>query len=374
LEILGLINRLLLEDSYGCEILRFVKPLDKVFTMCYNVVIVPDTIFYRRMNMELFDKKFVYFEWDNILEGKEVFLANALAVLKRAVMLDEDRLSVEENDGDYPFTSPAGVHYSMAYYDPNYSCKRAYMEGKVIQCKSSLIPDDKWDDCVCSPEWADHCEYRVKPEEELKETYMVAFNKRARCMVYGPDENDSGNYHVLFKGTDDECSEYMREKVRFNLIMAAYYCDGKQIQYRNKDSSDQWKDCSEEPYWAEDCEYRVKPEEEEEKKWRPFKDKAFLAGLKAGSQLDRVWHDYDAGEDCYEDSHEGRWIKREDGRPKWHDMRKTPEDLPETLHPVYAKLDSGTYVFAYCVNEIWHGNGECKVIAWCEIPRFEDGE
>lgn len=23
-----------------------------------------------------------------------------------------------------------------------------------------------------------------------------------------------------------------------------------------------------------------------------------------------VWHDYDAGEDCYEDSHEGKWIKR----------------------------------------------------------------
>ncbi len=23
-----------------------------------------------------------------------------------------------------------------------------------------------------------------------------------------------------------------------------------------------------------------------------------------------VWHDYDAGEDCYEDSHEGRWVKR----------------------------------------------------------------
>ena len=66
----------------------------------------------------------------------------------------------------------------------------------------------------------------------------------------------------------------------------------------------------------------------------------------------------------------------------WHDMRKTPEDLPETLHPVYAKLDSGTYVFAYCVNKIWHGNddgiilhhgnGECEVIAWTEILRFEE--
>lgn len=25
-----------------------------------------------------------------------------------------------------------------------------------------------------------------------------------------------------------------------------------------------------------------------------------------------VWHDYDAGEDCYEDSHEGKWVKRDE--------------------------------------------------------------
>ena len=70
--------------------------------------------------------------------------------------------------------------------------------------------------------------------------------------------------------------------------------------------------------------------------------------------------------------------------PVWHDLRKNPNDLPEILHPVYAKLDSGIYVFAYCVNEIWHrnddgvilyhGNGECEVIAWCEIPRYTEGE
>jgi hypothetical protein len=25
-----------------------------------------------------------------------------------------------------------------------------------------------------------------------------------------------------------------------------------------------------------------------------------------------VWHDYDAGEDCYEDTHEGKWVKRDE--------------------------------------------------------------
>ncbi len=38
---------------------------------------------------------------------------------------------------------------------------------------------------------------------------------------------------------------------------------------------------------------------------------AYLTALRAGSQLDMVWHDYDAGEDSYEDLHEGRWVKRD---------------------------------------------------------------
>lgn len=115
--------------------------------------------------MELFDKKFMYLEWDDVLEGKEVFLADSLVVLKRAVMLNEDRLSVEENDGDYPFTSPAGVHYSMAYYDPNYECKVAWKQGKQIQYQSHY--SFEWQDCD-DPKWSEYYEYRVKPEKKWR--------------------------------------------------------------------------------------------------------------------------------------------------------------------------------------------------------------
>lgn len=40
--------------------------------------------------MELFDKKFVYFEWDDILRGKEVFFAVALPELRLRVEDDND--------------------------------------------------------------------------------------------------------------------------------------------------------------------------------------------------------------------------------------------------------------------------------------------
>lgn len=66
-------------------------------------------------------------------------------------------------------------------------------------------------------------------------------------------------------------------------------------------------------------------------------------------------------------------------RPKWHDLRKDPNDLPKNRHNVWI-----TYINAYYQKETteasfrykyWVINGhrtECDVIAWCEIPKLED--
>ena len=64
----------------------------------------------------------------------------------------------------------------------------------------------------------------------------------------------------------------------------------------------------------------------------------FLAGLKAGKQ------------------------------EKWHDLRKNPYDLPTEIGEYWCKWDDGTYCTV-------HYFGECfgdYVIAWCEIPKFEE--
>lgn len=103
---------------------------------------------------------------------------------------------------------------------------------------------------------------------------------------------------------------------------------------------------------------------------------AFLAGLKAGSQLDKVWHDYDAGEDCYEDSHEGKWVKRETSEPKWHDV--AGGDLPKENKLYLVTIKDNGLAIAYFNSRHWETKynlgdfGHCveTVIAWCEIPQY----
>ena len=99
----------------------------------------------------------------------------------------------------------------------------------------------------------------------------------------------------------------------------------------------------------------------------------FIVGLKVGSQLDMVWHDYDAGEDCYEDTHEGRWIKREDDKPKWHDLRKDPNDLPEAYMSIINQ--DGVKVLYDYIYRVWRYDDSNEFIcdtpiAWCEIPTY----
>ena len=42
------------------------------------------------------------------------------------------------------------------------------------------------------------------------------------------------------------------------------------------------------------------------------KENAELKEINKMLEQGYVWHDYDAGEDCYEDSHEGKWVKRDE--------------------------------------------------------------
>ena len=57
----------------------------------------------------------------------------------------------------------------------------------------------------------------------------------------------------------------------------------------------------------------------------------------------------------------------------WHDLRKNPDDLPDTNRNVYVQTKGGDTGKAYYHSEdSWqsyqvHG----IVIAWCEIPKFE---
>lgn len=61
-------------------------------------------------------------------------------------------------------------------------------------------------------------------------------------------------------------------------------------------------------------------------KKKAYRD-GYIDAYKAGSQDKMTWQDYDAGEDCYEDTHEGKWVKR-DNIVEWHNIEENPNDLP----------------------------------------------
>lgn len=71
------------------------------------------------------------------------------------------------------------------------------------------------------------------------------------------------------------------------------------------------------------------------------------------------------------------------GKPKWHDLRKDPNDLPKEIEicsmPVYIVSEHGNSDLAQYdyKQKLWcykYSNEHIlyEVIAWCELPKFEE--
>jgi hypothetical protein len=121
--------------------------------------------------MELFDKKFVHFMWDDELEGKECFVADDISTLKSDVShkaCSKRFGNVKKGLLEYPFQIKSW-NWRFAYYDPNYEVKRAFNEGKKVQVKRIDCFAD-WIDCD-EPIWSKECCYRVKSEEKTYRPY-----------------------------------------------------------------------------------------------------------------------------------------------------------------------------------------------------------
>ncbi|MCQ2081657.1 MAG: hypothetical protein MJZ11_08355 [Lachnospiraceae bacterium] len=64
-----------------------------------------------------------------------------------------------------------------------------------------------------------------------------------------------------------------------------------------------------------------------------------------------------------------------EGKPKWHDLRKDPNDLPKGDEDCLCFISECYFVGHYAKEDKeWHfdefiSNG---VIAWCELPKFEE--
>lgn len=118
--------------------------------------------------IELFDKKFVRFMWDDELEGKEGFCADDICELTNCVHSGDFHLTKVRKSLSpaFPFKDTNNNDWLFFYYDPNYEAKKAFNEGKKIQVETTT---GEWVDITAKePVWTEYVKYRVKPEAVKK--------------------------------------------------------------------------------------------------------------------------------------------------------------------------------------------------------------
>lgn len=212
--------------------------------------------------MEIYNKKFVYFDWDKELDGKKGFVAQNIASLKSQVNNNpKTMVTLSGSDDDVcPFTyyvdNEITCDYQFAYYDPYYEVKKALLEGKTIQYYRKEF--NEWTDLylICSVEdyldnedW-DIYEWRIKPMK----WHVVLSDEGTLGIAKSTDK------HIYFTGDDEECKEWIDEHEYLTDIMKAWE-EGKTIQYYHNDD---WRDVANNiPLWGTNDTYRVKPDKVE---------------------------------------------------------------------------------------------------------------
>lgn len=132
----------------------------------------------KRKEVDLYDPKFVHFEWDENLKDKKGFCGGLINEL-RADVRNNGEKGVCDRFGDpgFPFHIKDVGLFRFFYYDPHYNIKRAYFkEGKPVQIRRNSTEEWKdlypYESVTAAIEWPkffdDDYEYRIKPEEKVE--------------------------------------------------------------------------------------------------------------------------------------------------------------------------------------------------------------
>ena len=213
--------------------------------------------------MELYDKKYVYFDWDDELEGKKGFFANTINELKAKVENGFELLECHFSN------NPIGLHFSNSisdsayqffYYDPYYEFRKAYNEGKQLQFKKN---NGYWEDVEGKPIFYRN-EYRIKPPK----IYCAVWNANA---IYC-DVNTENKSRVLFSSYKKEVEHFIETHQYLNEIIKGWL-EGKTVQFRdiNSGEDESWNimkfDNDLNGWDFVHYEYRIEPSED---KYVPF--------------------------------------------------------------------------------------------------------
>lgn len=129
--------------------------------------------------------------WDDKLEGKEVFVADYIEILIKAVNTQDSRKTQIQKTcenyykGKYPFCNIRNENFKFAYYDPNYELKIAHHNGDAIEFydeESKEWLEEK------EPKWWDNVKYRVK-QNDVKQNDKICTNSQlAKWLAQGNGE------------------------------------------------------------------------------------------------------------------------------------------------------------------------------------------
>lgn len=157
--------------------------------------------------MELFDKQYVHFMWDDVLDGKEGFTADNIGLLREAVNDNSDysRRSVCNSELDsFPFYSGLdGSRWKFFYHDPLYEYKRAYKNGKRVEFYISGGWRGVEDKCA----WNDKYDYRIIDDEEEKKPLRLTWRQLAMWLAKGNGQAISPERFLLYSSNSYPMSQ-----------------------------------------------------------------------------------------------------------------------------------------------------------------------
>lgn len=117
--------------------------------------------------MDIYRAEFVRFEWDDELIGKKVVMFDHVSNLRdlfREGLPPEAEECLKSGDRHFPFMAhreDGEPRFRFCYLDPLYEFKRAYLQGRTVECRNPGLIGWKPVDEDCR--WAENWEYRVIP-------------------------------------------------------------------------------------------------------------------------------------------------------------------------------------------------------------------
>ena len=156
----------------------------------------------------LFDASFVFRDWDDLLEGRSVYVGDSLESLKKSFLGDKSTVTIPSGDFNYPFCADgfAGSNYNFryVYYDPLLQFKRARVDGKVVE----ICKEEGWSEVLSDEDFnlQPSC-YRIRRESPSSSD--VSNRELAHWLALGYGEycldNDEVSYFYTYtKNTSND--------------------------------------------------------------------------------------------------------------------------------------------------------------------------